>query len=72
MFQHILVPLDGSHFAETALPYALALATKFDSEITVARVVQGTQVITPSNDDLLYPDTAEFVLQLRDELDKKA
>ncbi len=72
MFRHILVPLDGSVFAEAALPYALALATQFDSEITVARVAQGTQVVTASNDDPLYPETAEFVSQLGDDLDKES
>ncbi|MCA9948694.1 MAG: universal stress protein [Anaerolineales bacterium] len=72
MFQNILVPLDGSYFAETALPYALALATKFDSKLTIARVAQGTQAIVPSNDDPMYPDTAVFISQLGDDLDKEA
>ena len=39
MFKHILVPLDGSHLAETALTAALEIAAKFESEITLLRVV---------------------------------
>ena len=35
MFQHLLVPLDGSHLAEVALAPALKLAEKFDSQITL-------------------------------------
>lgn len=72
MFRHILVPLDGSYFAETALPYALALATKFDSDITIARVAQGIQAISPSNNDPLNPDTAVFLSQLGDDLNMEA
>ncbi len=43
MFRHILLPLDGSKFSELALPYALAIANNFDSEITLLRVVQQPQ-----------------------------
>ncbi|MCB8942887.1 MAG: universal stress protein [Ardenticatenaceae bacterium] len=39
MFRRILVPLDGSHLAESALPAALELASKFEGEITLIRVV---------------------------------
>ena len=39
MYQHILVPLDGSPLAEAALPYALELASKFGSKLTLARVL---------------------------------
>lgn len=40
MFKHILVPLDGSHFAEMALPYARVLSEKFNSRLTLASVVE--------------------------------
>jgi nucleotide-binding universal stress UspA family protein len=40
MLQKILVPLDGSKLAEQALPYAEALAEKFESEIILLWVVQ--------------------------------
>ncbi len=39
MFKHILVPLDGSAFAEAALPYAQSLAFQYQAEITLLRVV---------------------------------
>jgi nucleotide-binding universal stress UspA family protein len=38
MFRHILVPLDGSHLAEAALPAACELASKFNGEITLLRI----------------------------------
>ena len=40
MFKHLLVPLDGSHLSEAALPAAMALATKFNSDITLLRIAQ--------------------------------
>jgi nucleotide-binding universal stress UspA family protein len=40
MFQKILVPLDGSKLAEQALPYAEALAEKFNSELILLWVIQ--------------------------------
>jgi nucleotide-binding universal stress UspA family protein len=46
MFQHILLPLDGSEIAEQALPPALKLAAQFDAEITLLRVIQPPYVAT--------------------------
>jgi nucleotide-binding universal stress UspA family protein len=40
MFKRILVPLDGSKLAEKALPYAEALAQKFEAELILVRVLQ--------------------------------
>ena len=40
MYTNILVPLDGSSFAETALPHASALATKFGCKITLAKAIK--------------------------------
>ncbi len=40
MFQHLLIPLDGSHLAEQAIPMAEEVAQKFDSQITLIRVIQ--------------------------------
>jgi len=39
MFEHILLPLDGSSLAERVLPHAAALANAFDSRLTLLRVV---------------------------------
>ncbi len=38
-FSRILVPLDGSPLSESALPHARALATAFDAEIILLRVL---------------------------------
>ncbi|MCP4415760.1 MAG: universal stress protein [Chloroflexi bacterium] len=45
MFNNILVPLDGSHLAEAALPAAMELANKFDSELTLVRVLQPPHIV---------------------------
>jgi nucleotide-binding universal stress UspA family protein len=39
MFTNLLVPLDGSDLAEAALPAALELAQKFDSQINLIMIV---------------------------------
>jgi nucleotide-binding universal stress UspA family protein len=46
MFEHILLPLDGSELAEQALPPALKLAERFDAQITLLRVIQPPYVAT--------------------------
>ena len=38
MFKHILVAIDGSSYSREALPTALEMAKKFDSEILVLHV----------------------------------
>ena len=40
MFRHILVPLDSSRIAATALPYAVALARATDARISLLSVVE--------------------------------
>jgi nucleotide-binding universal stress UspA family protein len=44
MYTNILVPLDGSSFAETALPHATALAEKFDSLLILVNVFETPHV----------------------------
>ncbi len=39
MFEHILLPLDGSSLAERVLPHAVALSGAFDSKLTLLRVI---------------------------------
>ncbi|MFN2165877.1 MAG: universal stress protein [Anaerolineae bacterium] len=39
MYKRILVPLDGSALAEAALPHAATLASRFDAEVILLRVV---------------------------------
>ncbi len=39
MFEHIVLPLDGSKLAERVLPHAVTLSKAFDSKLTLLRVV---------------------------------
>lgn len=68
MFRHILVPLDGSGFAEAALPYALEMAAQFDSDITLLRVVLPPRI----GEGALSPESANFLIKMRDDLYKEA
>jgi nucleotide-binding universal stress UspA family protein len=40
MFKNILVPLDGSRLAETALPPAAAFAEKFGAHVTLVHIIE--------------------------------
>src|SRR5690242_20764592 len=46
-FQHVLVPLDGSTFAEVALEPAVSLARAFKAKLTLLRVVAAVNIPTP-------------------------
>jgi nucleotide-binding universal stress UspA family protein len=61
MFKHILVPLDGSGLAEAALPTALALASRFDSKISLLQVIH-TPYIASGLDGSAY---IELITTLR-------
>ncbi|MDY6877806.1 MAG: universal stress protein [Chloroflexota bacterium] len=43
MFDHILVPMDGSSLAECVLPHAMAIARVCESQVTLLRVLERTQ-----------------------------
>ncbi len=43
MFDPILVPLDGSQLAECVLPHSVAIASTFDAEITLLRMLEKNQ-----------------------------
>ncbi|PJF43871.1 MAG: universal stress protein [Phototrophicales bacterium] len=45
MYHKIMVPLDGSDFAEEALPHALKLAEAFNSELYLVQVVLSPAMI---------------------------
>jgi nucleotide-binding universal stress UspA family protein len=49
MFNHILVPLDGSFLAECALPHARALAQAFGARVTLLRIVEGARGALPAD-----------------------
>ena len=62
MLHTILVPLDGSAFAETALPTAFHLARRDDADVLVVRVhepalpvtrTRGARVVDPTLDQVL-------------------
>lgn len=40
MFDTILVPLDGSQLADCVLPHVIAIASSFDAEITLLRILE--------------------------------
>jgi len=44
MFEHMLVPLDGSPLAECVLPHTVALARALGSRVTLLRVLEPTRV----------------------------
>ena len=56
MFEHILVPLDGSPLAEGVLPHAVALASAFDSEVMLLQVLDEPTVGRSS----FFPDLAQW------------
>ena len=43
MFDPILVPLDGSQLAECVLPHSVAIASSFNAEITLLRMLEKNQ-----------------------------
>jgi universal stress protein A len=62
----ILVPVDFSECAQTALRYALGLAAQFEAELTLAHVVE--QIVYPG--DWMYPPLAlsDFATEKRDQV----
>ena len=60
MFKRILVPHDGSAFAERALPHALELAKQFSSEVHLLEVVpdQAPALLTEEVGEQLNPEVA--------------
>lgn len=68
MFKHILVPLDGSSFAEAAMPAAVEIADRFDSKITLIHVLRPIFVVT-GPDGFAY---AESLKNLRDQACEEA
>lgn len=68
MFKHILVPVDGSPFAETAIPYAVSLASQYQGELTLLRVILPPR----SSDGPLSLNSAENLVRARDDLYRDA
>ena len=55
MRRSILVPVDGSNFAEHALPYALTIARRTGARLDLALVHTPFEVVSPS-----YPLAGEL------------
>lgn len=69
MFNHLLVPLDGSHLAEAALPPALELASKFNSKISLIWVIQPPHLIMTAANGSVY---AQLLAEMRQQSEQDA
>ncbi len=66
MFNKILVPLDGSEYADKALKYAIDVAKKFSSELLLVHIVQTTTAFI-TGPEVLGPS---LILDLRKQLEE--
>jgi nucleotide-binding universal stress UspA family protein len=69
MFNHLLVPLDGSHLAEAALPAAMELASRFNSKITLVWVIQPPHLIMTAANGSIY---AQLLTEMRNQSEQDA
>lgn len=69
MFNHLLIPLDGSHLAEAALPAATELASKFNSKITLVWVIQPPHLIMTAANGSVY---AQLLTEMRNQSEQDA
>jgi nucleotide-binding universal stress UspA family protein len=71
MFEHILVPLDGSALAEKVLPHAVTMGQTFAARITLLRVVERgpdaemQSVIDPLNWEIRKSEAQAYLDQIR-------
>ena len=66
IFRHILVPLDGSRLAESALTNAVWLARKMDAQMTLVHIIEKKAPSGVHNDrHLVTPEEAPTYLQER-------
>lgn len=68
MFRHILVPLDGSQFSETAVPAVVELASRFGSKVTLIVVIQTPTILAYG----YGPGYADLLITLRKEARREA
>lgn len=82
MLHKILVPLDGSGLAEKALPYAEALAQKFEAELILVWVLQHPTIVPIDYGGVAVPpidimmeqaemEANEYLANLQDHLRKQ-
>ena len=71
MFEHILVPLDGSALAEKVLPHAVTMAQTFDARLTLLRAVErrsdaeAQSVIDPLSWEIGKSEAEAYLDQIR-------
>jgi nucleotide-binding universal stress UspA family protein len=76
MFEHILVPLDGSALAERVLPHVVAIARTFDARVTLLRTVEGEQgadsqcTIDPLNWEIRKSEAQAYLEETAQSLDE--
>ena len=64
IFRHILVPLDGSRLAESALTTAVWLARKMDAQVTLVHIIEKNAPSEVHSDrHLVTPEEAAAYLQ---------
>ena len=76
MYTNILVPLDGSSFAETALPHAIALASKFECKVTLVKVFEiphvyqsaATQGVLMDIHQAAVKESSDYLDEVKDKL----
>ena len=66
MFERILVPLDGSEYADKALTTAIALAKQFSSNIIIVHVILTASAIMTSSEGV----GSSFLVDLRKQLEE--
>jgi nucleotide-binding universal stress UspA family protein len=64
MYQHILVPLDGSALSEAALPHAEALAQRLDANLLLVRAPTSPAALAAET----TPDMGVMPVELLDEV----
>ena len=67
MLRKILVPLDGSKLAEKALPYAEALAQKFEAELNLVWVLQDQPIVAVDYGSMAIPPIDTMMEQAEQE-----
>lgn len=74
MCSHLMVPRDGSHVAEKALPAALELAERFGSKVTLMRVVASAKSMLALQRGYAaaFGQLAELASLVRQELEREA
>ena len=67
MYENLLVPLDGSEVSELILPYAIELAKRCESRVTLLQTVeslgQAMATLAPSDPVLVTPETTEAIVE---------